>query len=270
MSEDHSGEVNAVAFSHDAARLASASNDDTVKIWDASSGACLQTLEGHSNTVKSVAFSHDSAQLASASYDRTIRIWDASSGACLQTLKGDTSSFWSMAFSHDSAQLASASWDGTVKIWDARSGACLQTLKGHSGEVNAVAFSHDSAKLASASHDTTVKIWDANSGACLQTLQVCRSLDKLSFDSTSSFLHTAVGTIALESAGGSSIRGITEPERPLYLATSLSPDSIWIKHAGEKMLWIPSEYRPSCSSVSGRIIGTGNGSGRVWLCRIDL
>jgi WD40 repeat protein len=162
------------------------------------------------------------------------------------------------------------SHDTTVKIWDTSSGACLQTLEGHSGWVTSVAFSYDLTRLASASKDTTVKIWDASSGACLQTLQVCKSLDKLSFDSTSSFVHTAVGTIALESAEGSSIRGITEPERPLYVATSLSPDSIWIKHAGENMLWIPSEYRPSCSSVSGRVIGTGNGSGRIWLCRIDI
>jgi WD40 repeat protein len=74
-----------VAFSHDSTWLASASVDRTVKIWDASSGACLQTLEGHSSAVWSIAFSHDSTWLASASLDRTVKIWDASSGACLQT-----------------------------------------------------------------------------------------------------------------------------------------------------------------------------------------
>src|SRR5271155_5445632 len=71
--EGHSNCVSSVAFSHDSARLASASYDDTVKIWDASSGECLQTLEGHSNCVSSVAFSHDSARLASASFDNTVK-----------------------------------------------------------------------------------------------------------------------------------------------------------------------------------------------------
>src|ERR1051326_276569 len=58
--EGHSSSVNSVAFSHDSTRLASASGDGIVKIWDASSGACTATLKGHSGWVMSVAFSHDS------------------------------------------------------------------------------------------------------------------------------------------------------------------------------------------------------------------
>ena len=83
--EGHSSWSSSVAFSHDSARLASASGDSTIRIWDASNGECLQTLEGHSGWVSSVAFSHDSTRLASTSGDITIRIWDASSGDCLQT-----------------------------------------------------------------------------------------------------------------------------------------------------------------------------------------
>src|SRR5437764_6842758 len=42
--EGHSGSVYSVAFSHDSTRLASASYDGTVKIWDTRSGKYLQTL----------------------------------------------------------------------------------------------------------------------------------------------------------------------------------------------------------------------------------
>jgi WD40 repeat protein len=114
--EGHSDTINSVAFSHDSMRLASASDDGTVKIWDASSGACLQTLEGHSDGVNSVAFSPDSTRLASASRERTVKIWDASSGACLQTFEGHSREVNSVAFSHDLARLVSASSDSTVKI----------------------------------------------------------------------------------------------------------------------------------------------------------
>src|ERR1700722_6784646 len=115
--EGHSSFVRSVAFWHDSTRLASASLDNTVKIWDASSGVCLQTLAGHSDHVHSAAFSHDSTQLASASDDKTIKIWDTSSAACLQTLAGHSNNVYSVAFSHDSTKLASASRDCTVKIW---------------------------------------------------------------------------------------------------------------------------------------------------------
>jgi WD40 repeat protein len=76
--------------------------------------------------------------------------------------------------------------------------ACLQTLEGHSGSVSSVAFSHDSTRLASASVDTTVKIWDAGSGECLQTLGIGKDILNISFDSTGSYLHTEIGTIAID------------------------------------------------------------------------
>jgi WD40 repeat protein len=297
--EGHSGEVSSVAFSHDSARLASASYDRTVKIWDAHSGACLQTLEGHSNYVSSVAFSHDSARLASASYDGTVKIWDAHSGACLQTLEGHSTYVSSVAFSHDSARLASASYDRTVKIWDAHSGACLQTLEGHSDPVSSVAFSHDSARLASASYDRTVKIWDAHSGACLQTLEghsswvnsVAFSLDSArlasaSYDGTvkiwdahsSACLQTLEGySGAVSSADLVSIlvslhpdKTAIGPQQPVSRGAAISPNRTWVSNNAQDMVWLPREYRPdrpACLAVSGRCVGIGTGSGKVWFCR---
>ncbi|WPJ64533.1 hypothetical protein SMAC4_13811 [Sordaria macrospora] len=126
--EGHSSYVRSVAFSPDGQRLASGSDDYTIKIWDPASGSCLQTLEGHSSYVGSVAFSPDGQWLASGSDDYTIKIWDPASGSCLQTLEGHSSYVVSVAFSPDGQRLASGSWDRTIKIWDPASGSCLQTI----------------------------------------------------------------------------------------------------------------------------------------------
>ncbi|KAF7514113.1 hypothetical protein GJ744_004438 [Endocarpon pusillum] len=269
MLEGHSDVVTSVAFSHNSAQLASASKDHTIRIWDVSSGECLQTLEGHRYEVTSVAFSHNSAQLASASKDHTIRIWDVSSGECLQTLEGHRYEVTSVAFLHNSAQLASASEDYTIRIWDVSSGKCLQTLEGHSDEVTSVAFSHNSAQLASASEDHTIRIWDASSGDCQYTLSIGKPLYNISFDTTGSYLHTELGLLAIDAPSALNITpDRIERKNPRYQGVGLSSNRAWITYNSENLIWLPPEYRPSCSAVSGRgTMGIGLESGKVWILK---
>ncbi|KAF2633262.1 hypothetical protein BU25DRAFT_405184 [Macroventuria anomochaeta] len=109
-------------------------------------------------------------------------------------------------------------------------------VEGHSDWVNSVAFSHGSTRLASASYDETVKVWDASSGERLQTLNVGRPLNSLSFDSTSLFLHTEIGTIAIYSSRNSSEVAIVDLECPMYLGISHNSNRTWIQHDGRNVL----------------------------------
>jgi WD40 repeat protein/serine/threonine protein kinase len=165
----HSGMVASVAFSPDGKRLASASADKTVKVWETATGHETLTLKGHTDLVASVAFSPDGKRLASASADKTVKVWETATGHETLTLKGHTNWVESVTFSPDGNRLVSASRDGTVRVWDAATGHEILNFKGHTDRVKGVAYSADGKRLASVSSD--VKVWNAITGQEVMTLK---------------------------------------------------------------------------------------------------
>jgi WD40 repeat protein/tRNA A-37 threonylcarbamoyl transferase component Bud32 len=73
----HTWDIWDVVFSPDGTRIATASTDRTIKLWDAATGLEVLTLLGHTHGVLCVAFSRDGKRLASGGMDATARAWDA-------------------------------------------------------------------------------------------------------------------------------------------------------------------------------------------------
>ncbi len=166
----HGGVVWSVGFDPSGTRIATASGDKALRIWDATSGALVRTLTGHTEMVRAAVFSPDGTRIVTASNDNSARVWDAASGAELLRLTGHTGWVRAVAFSPDGTRIVTGSQDNTARVWDAKSGMQLLKLEGHDRPISAVAFSPDGLQIATASEDSTARVWEAKSGAQLRKL----------------------------------------------------------------------------------------------------
>jgi WD40 repeat protein len=157
----HEGPVWALGWNKDGSRLASGSDDSTVRIWEAAGQT--RVLQGHSGPVHGIAWKPDGTQLVTASWDKTAKVWDASSGELRHTLVGHTHFVTSVAWSVNDV-IATGSADRSVRLWNPNSETMFHRLNTHVAPISGLAFNADGSMLASASLDKTIRLWGSRDG----------------------------------------------------------------------------------------------------------
>lgn len=246
----HTGGVNAVAFDRDGSTIASASDDGTIRLWNARTHRPLgRPLAGGPGQVLSVAFAPDGRSLASAGAGGMIRIWDPRTGRQLGApLRGHTGMVFGVAFDPTGLMLASAGDDGTVRLWSARTHKQIGAPISHGPDpVNAVQFSPNGRMLASAD-DRVVRLADPRTGKQLGAPLDAHG-DELAFSSDGRMLATAGAGPSVRFWSTRTHRQVGAPlnvDAPAVNGLAFSPDGRTLAvaiHHGTIQLWSPRTRR---------------------------
>lgn len=242
--------VDTVAWSHAGDRLLTCSEDLTVRIWDAASGALLSNYMGHmangTTALSAARWSPDDGRIASGG-SKGVLVWDAATQNLLTSYDQQGKAVSDLAWSPDGSKIATSSFDGTVDVWDAASGAQLNRYTGHQGAAAfTVAWSPDGNHLASAGTTPGVRVWQPLSGQDSYIYNGHRNgVNALAWSSDSQLLASAGG----DSSGGQA-NGYGDTAVHIWRALTGTTITLYSGHARyvNSVAWSPDDSTMASAS----------------------
>ncbi len=155
----HKERVKQACLSPDGKVLATVSEDKTVGLWSALTGALLHSLTGHDSFVNACAFDQASARLATVASNGSVRVWDVATGAALSAPVGHSQRALFVDITRDGRWVASGGDERVVHIWNATTGALERDLF-LDGFATSVRFDPAGNRLAVSTVEGTTIVWD--------------------------------------------------------------------------------------------------------------
>jgi serine/threonine protein kinase len=171
--QGHFSSIRSLSWLPDSMGIISASSDNTVHVWDTTTGSNRRIYQDASGAVRVVTMSSDGSRVATVGGDALVRIWDFAADRLICVYHDHVgSTVNALAWSPKNYLLASASADSTVHVWDTTTGQPLTIYRGHTGSVNMLAWSPDEATsgfgrgqlIVSGGDDALVRTWEASTG----------------------------------------------------------------------------------------------------------
>ena len=203
----HTAQIACIAFSPDGKTFATGGFDNTLRLWDTTTGK-TKIIKEHNGWVESIAFSPDGKTIASGSGDATIRLWDVHTGAEKRVMRlsntepveanpgirGFGKSILDIAFSPDGKTIAAAAYDPNIYLWDVETGERQPFPNTHTRGIVTLALSRQFLVIA----DTAgvMKIYDVNTKKLLRLLDIDnRKVEGLEFTMDGKILVSVCGGV---------------------------------------------------------------------------
>ncbi|KAK6720963.1 hypothetical protein SNK05_004057 [Fusarium graminearum] len=172
--EGHSSRATTLSFSPNDFLIASGYDDGTIKIWNSTTGVCLEEHWIEDSSVESIVFTEGQEYLSSvSSYDSdTIQVWEPAKQILRTMASSDDCDPESLVLSPDAKWLACGTEGPVIKIWEVKTGTLIQTCPIADYNVGHISFAADSKQLVSGSADCgTVTIWNTTAWTVERTFQ---------------------------------------------------------------------------------------------------
>lgn len=162
----HSRGINEVSWNPVSPILATASDDKTVRLWDAVTAEVFCELRGHDNFV--FCLDQHQSTIVTGSFDETVKLWDIRTGDCVATLPAHSDPVTAVSFHRDGTTVVSASHDGLIRLWDVATGECLKTVYAAGNPpVATVRYSPNGKYVLAGTLDSTLRLWPVVGGGTM-------------------------------------------------------------------------------------------------------